>query len=410
MRTWRTWWWIGLVGVVVALLVVPVSVSAQVTASATPRLLVQSPTGVSVFDPQGGRTALWATDARASGDWSALVSSVPSGGGARVRTVDAGSGSLRHQFDVPDRASVRVVSFRGDLAALSPDPPGNGAAPPGRARTTLLVAATDGSDTDRYELAGNIEPEAFSSDGRALFVIEYLPPMQPDRYQVRRLDLATGTMGEVASPDGAAQGQMPGVARTQVMSPDGSRLYTLYTSAHAGGHAYSFVHVLDLDAQWAHCVDLPRPFGDAPESMGITISPDGRQVFVADVASGRLAKMPTDRLAVDQVGRLSVRGHRSAPHLAASSSLVYVGSGRTLLAVRQPSLVLSYHESLPKPVRGVVLPAASPLLYVAHGRELAALDPTNGTIMSSAATEIPRRAQLGSTTVLVPGDTVKCAC
>ena len=41
----------------------------------------------------------------------------------------------------------------------------------------------------RYMLAGNFEPEAFSLDGRALFVIEFSPPLAPYRYRVRSLDL-----------------------------------------------------------------------------------------------------------------------------------------------------------------------------------------------------------------------------
>ena len=85
-----------------------------------------------------------------------------------------------------------------------------------------------------------------------------------------------------------------------VVAPDGSRLYTLYTSEE-GEKRYSFVHVLDLDEEWAHCVDLPLDLGDTPEAMAIGISPNGWSVYVADGAAGKLAEVSTARLTVTRV-------------------------------------------------------------------------------------------------------------
>ena len=80
--------------------------------------------------------------------------------------------------------------------------------PEGRATTSLTVVSTDTGDMRDYPLAGNFEPEAFATSGSSLFVIEYLPPMAPDRYRVRKLDLETGEVGAVYSVDGHLQESM----------------------------------------------------------------------------------------------------------------------------------------------------------------------------------------------------------
>ena len=49
------------------------------------------------------------------------------------------------------------------------------------------------------------------------------------------------------------------------MSPDGKQLYTFYASAepvHDGDETYhAWVHVLNLEKGWAHCVDLDERIG-----------------------------------------------------------------------------------------------------------------------------------------------------
>lgn len=410
MGTWRTTWLSGLCSVLVGVLVVPAALPVHDGGGSRPQLYLDTAQGIAAIDAENGAPSFTAHDARPAGDWSRLVSAAPDGTTTRVSVIDAIDGTTQGAFSVDGRNDVRVVSYRGDLVALSPHEAGRDGHQPGRERTTLVVAATDGSGTRTYDLPGNVEPEAFSTDGRAAFVIDYLPPMQPDRYQVRRLDLATGQLGDVPSPDGANQGQMPGVARTQVMAPDGSRLYTLYTSADEHGDAYSFVHVLDLDGQWAHCVDLPRPFGQAPEAMSLAITPNGSAVYVADVASGRLAEVSTNRLTVARTARTPVRGFGQQPHLAASSSLLYVAVDRTLIAMRTPSLVVRYHEALPSAARGLAVPSTAPLLYVAHRHAIDGRDPTTGSLSTTVRVDTPHLVGLGYGATPPSGDTIKCAC
>ena len=253
--------------------------------------------------------------------------------------------------------------------------------------------------TRTYDIAANIEPEAFSTDGGALFVVQYLPPMDPDRYQVRRLDLGTGELTLVPSVDGANQGQMPGIARTSVMAPDGRRLYTLYTSEE-NGQRYSFVHVLDLDRQWAHCVDLPLTFGADPEAMGIAIDPNGSRVYVADVAAGKLAAIDTNR----RGARHRVAHARSAActhdrRSPPSGTQVYVAAQRNLVALARPSPAVTYfHSTLASPVRGLHARRVRQRGAASTSRSAAPssrLDGANGQQVSAFAADTPRLTGLG---------------
>jgi hypothetical protein len=379
--------------------------------SAAPRLYLSSREGITAVDASNGQSAFTASGAVASGDWQHLVSATPTGTGATtVRNVDAFDGEVTVDTVLNGTLNLRAVSYRGDLVALSPDARAVNGRQPGRASTKLVVAATTGGiPTRTYDVAANIEPEAFSTDGRALFVVQYLPPMDPDRYQVRRLDLATGDLTLVQSIDGANQGQMPGIARTSVMAPDGRRLYTLYTSEE-NGQRYSFVHVLDLDAQWAHCVDLPLTFGADPEAMGIAINPMGSRVYVADVAAGKVAAIDTTQVALDTVSRMPIRNVHTRPAVAAGMSRVYVAAQRNLVALGTGSGITYYHSTLGSTVRGLHVIPIGDQLYVAERRAIVRLDGATGNQVSAFEASTPRLTGLGYQYPPPSGDHIQCAC
>src|SRR5262245_43665949 len=149
-----------------------------------PQLYFTSGRGVTAINSQTGAEAFTADGAVASGDWRRLVSASTDGEGSTVlRTVDGFDGDPLGDVSLTGTLDVRVVSFRGDLVALSPDPRAVHGRQPGRASTKLVVASPTGLvPTRTYDVAANIEPEAFSTDGRTLFVVQYLPPMNPDGY------------------------------------------------------------------------------------------------------------------------------------------------------------------------------------------------------------------------------------
>jgi hypothetical protein len=213
-----------------------------------------------------------------------------------LRAVDGATGAPRWQRRVPGELSIRLVGADGQTVVLG-DAEGGIHQPRPRPRTRITVSRGDGT-ARTYDLVGNYEPEALSTDGTNLFVISYLPPLAPDRYQVRRLDLATGEVEGVYTPDEELQQEMGGTARTQTWAPDGSRLYTLYTLS-TGEGIQAFVHVLDLDGMWAHCIDLPQDVGAVDErAVALATSAGGEWLYAADLAVGRLVEVDTATLQI----------------------------------------------------------------------------------------------------------------
>jgi hypothetical protein len=146
-------------------------------------------------------------------------------------------------------------------------------------------------------------------------VLEYLPPQAPDRYRVRQLDLATGTVTGIGSRQKVAvpEEEMRGSRRMGVFSPDYRTLYTLYIHQpdhlhsrdllagvrQSSGDVHAFVHVLSLADGWAFCLDLPRPFGLGPATAhALAVSPSGRWLYVADRSSGGLVMADTTDLVI----------------------------------------------------------------------------------------------------------------
>jgi hypothetical protein len=312
-----------------------------------------------------------------------LVSAASRDDGTTVDVIDPADGKVLESGVLPGRLRVRAVSFSGYQAALMPRSYNSdlGRAE-GRSSTRIVVARFDGVPAKTFDVPANVEPEAFSSDGSTLFVVEYRPARNPDRYTLRGLDLETGKLGPEFIDDTDVD-DMQGIAQTQALSADGSVLSTLYTKD--DGHA--FVHVLNLDSKLPNCVDLPQPFGRDPEAMAIASV--GDRLFVVDTASDRVAEVNTRTLRVDRTERvpklrLGEQGHVSA---AASANALYVGRGDRVVGLG----VVQFHQfgswKFRTPVRGLQMPGEeSPELYVAERRKLSVLDATSGTRMEQFTT------------------------
>jgi hypothetical protein len=186
---------------------------------------------------------------------------------------------------------------------------------------------------------GNVEPEAFSNDDTNLFVLQYLPADAPVGYQVRGLDLTTGELHNIRTDDSDLDKPMAGRARTQVLSPDGTRLYTVYVVAgEAPGDAgYAFVHVLDLVAKKAFCIDLPSPFGtDGAGSYAVAITRDGARLYAIDSQRGSIVSLDTKAMTVSAA--LPIPAMPSAATFAAvdSQGRLLLGAGPELWAIAVP--------------------------------------------------------------------------
>ncbi|HET9248708.1 MAG TPA: hypothetical protein VFP13_02040, partial [Actinomycetota bacterium] len=126
-------------------------------------LVVEVPSGSVLFDRPG-------TVASLGGSW--LLSATWSEGSTLLRTVDGADALPASSVRLDGALDVRVVSESGGAVALmDPLPEGwDPEVPLPRSRTPIVVAdPTRATETRTYDLRGNFEPEAFSTDDRRLF-------------------------------------------------------------------------------------------------------------------------------------------------------------------------------------------------------------------------------------------------
>jgi hypothetical protein len=115
------------------------------------------------------------------------------------------------------------------------------------------------------------------------------------------------------------------------MSADGHQLYTFYASpdaVHDGDETYfAWVHVLNLEHGWAHCVDLNEKIGVGGDSNpALAESPDGSRLFLTDGTTHAFVAIDTKTLKV-------VRTRFTAP-LATSTAPALLATDATTLFAR----------------------------------------------------------------------------
>jgi hypothetical protein len=221
----------------------------------------------------------------ASADWT-RVASVD---GRVAKLVDATTGQEVRTADIPDGLHVAAISPTGNLVAYS-----DGAdytvrgLPKGRATTRVAIVSSSRTAAPKVlELEGNLVPEAFTTDGGGLFVLDYLPAAAPDHYEVRLINLSTGQKTDVgARPKELPAMQMQGNVRTSLYSPSREMLFTLYSEYGEEGHA--FIHALNLRERWSYCIELPGGdrFGDGQATLAIS----GDRLYVLG-DSGQIAEI-----------------------------------------------------------------------------------------------------------------------
>ena len=361
---------------------------------------------ITALQPGAAETA-YQSRGTPSPNWSTVVRTDRVVGGTEIIASNPDSGEAVWTTEVSEPVRAKIVSADGDLVALGP--PRENDYRYGRRTTRLMILDRDEDEPRWIGLEGNYEPEAFSTDGESLFVIRYVPARRPTRYQVRQLDLATGKVSGVYTPHGELQQTMGGTARIQASSPDGKRLYTLYTVG-TGKTQHAFVHVLDLEKKWAHCVDLPSGFGHRAEHAStLTVSPDGGMLYAVNINTGSLAAI--DTAAFQVVAEDETMFTPGEPHAATDGNTLYVTSGNYVVAFDTTDLVRKWGASVPSKTRG--LQASADGLYVGLRTEIASLDPATGETREVIDPPGMRKVdQLGPVVDFEepPDEPIKCAC
>ena len=174
-------------------------------------------------------------------------------------------------------------------------------------KTDLQVVDTQtGQSKHQLALAGNFAVDTLSARGDALFVIQYLPAVKPDHYQVRLVDLNTETLQDGALVDKRAPDEEMVGQRWQAVAPsDGSWLFTLYLRTKSNT---AFIHALNTQDRFTLCFDLPTAPGntlDQVRAYSLALSPNGQALYAANPALGIVAKVDLNVYAVAGVARFS---------------------------------------------------------------------------------------------------------
>jgi DNA-binding beta-propeller fold protein YncE len=386
-----------------SVLLVVAACTAQRAEPAPPADLVffASGTGITVVDGGG---AVISTDATvASSDWHRLYAVR----GSELVTLDPATNRELATTTVPRGLTARVVSTSRNLVALAES--GTGAYQPSpRERTRIVVADPTGAAPAReLNLPGNFEPEAFAADDAYLFVLEYLPANAPERYRVRRVELATGQVQPLLSRDktlipAGAEEEMRGEGRQAVLSPDRSRLYTLYlhqadhqhtrdllpgTHATGGPPVHAFVHILSLTEGWAYCLDLPTPFGEHPaDRHALSVSPDGTRLYVGELTTKQVAVADTANLTIARVATLiddQPAGHGATMTVSPDGATLYIGSANVLRRVDTSTLQVRDTWPTPDLIRGMAVHPGGDQLLLGQPDHITRIDATTGKVLDT---------------------------
>ena len=369
-------------------------------------LLIETASGLSLLDARAGRIVMAPRDGVVACDGSAIAFGSAGTAGTRLEVL-GNTGATSYGVGVPGDLRPRVVSPAGANVALASGRSAGATPyrPEGRAQTTVVVADRAG-ESRRVTLPGCVEPEAFSAEGDRLFVLDYLPPQAPDRYRVRALDLASGTLQPLLTRDktvvpAGAEEEMRGEGRQAVFAPSHQQLFTLYThqpdhlhtrdllsgGARAGKpHVHAFVHTLNLIIGFAYCIDLPAPFGEGPvPAHAIALSPAVEDPFVVDATSGTVARLDGEKLTVAKVGRFRAKsaGGSTAAVVSPDGITLFIGAGLNLVGVRTSSLATTSGLTLTAPIRGLGVSADGARIWVGQPDRVVALDASSGKEVAS---------------------------
>jgi hypothetical protein len=374
----------------------------------TDLLLVETGDGLVQVDARNGRAVGGPRPGSAAWDGSSYATAVRVGKQTRLEVLDR-AGERRYAVDLAGAMQARVVSPSGLFVALTTaEAPGDTYRPSGRDETTIVVADHSG-ERHRLRMPGCVEPEAFSTSGEHLYVLDYLPPERPDRYRVRMVELATGALQPLHTRDKrvippGGEEEMRGEGRQAVYSGDArGLLFTLYV--HQADHqhtrdllasgarddapdVHAFVHTLSLSQSFAYCIDLPAPFGKAPaRSHAIAYSAPTGDPYVVETASGTVAHLSGQDLTVVRTARIGGidQGFADASTSAVVSpdgERLFIGTGTRVRVLRTAGLAPVAEWTVTGPVRGVAASERGERLWVGQAGGAVALDPASGRVLA----------------------------
>lgn len=249
--------------------------------------------GAIAFDTAAQRARFILPSGLRSADGKQYWAAYPTGGITVLHSFDLTDGSIRDTLGMDGKWDLGAISATGKWLALKRVATAGELAAWTRANTwhtTVAVIDTESLKLTRtIALDGNFDVDALDAKGSALYLIQHLPAIKPDHYQVRRYNLALGELQEGALVDKRnIDEEMAGYPWDAVASADGQWLFTLYVGMR---DAHAFIHALNVQEGYSWCIDLPSGSGDPAvlEHYALALAPDGHTVYASNAALGVVA-------------------------------------------------------------------------------------------------------------------------
>ncbi len=210
--------------------------------------------------------------------------------------------NLREDVGITGRYVAPQVVPGGPLEGLSPDGRWlvleTHSPAPGERSAFVLLTGTLQLERDTVDLPGRFTFDAWSPDGKVLYLIEHKPPAGSGHYVVRAYDMAKQSLRpEPIADKRNVDEQMAGQPVARAATPDGAVVATLYVRQGDDHDHGPFVHILYAADGQALCVDLPpgTPVGKGWELQHasgdfVIARAPGHPAFRIDAVSGELTR------------------------------------------------------------------------------------------------------------------------
>ena len=367
---------------------VPPTSAPQPTSAPRPTAAASAaPAGLFLVRPQGEAGPLLVYDPASGALRFSLPPGVLSADNQHYLAAKTGADTALSAFDLATGADTPVAQLPGQWELSSVSATGRWAAltrRPSDSEKQAWTAANSwksdvqvvdtqtGKTAHQLALAGNFSVDTLSPTGDALFVIQYLPAVKPDHYQVRVVDLSTETLQEGALVDKREPDEVMIGQRWQAVAPkDGRWLFTLYLRTE---NNTAFIHALNTVERYTFCFDLPGVNGntlDQARAYSLALAPDGQALYAANPALGLVAKVDLNDIDVSRVASFSPDpAARSAVaplnYAVADGRQVYFSGGRSVWAFDASAQTVRGLSTLDTAISGLALSADAARLFVAR--------------------------------------------
>jgi hypothetical protein len=233
---------------------------------------------------------------------------VPLARSTLLETVSTDGGSVFLMDTLPGRWGTWRVTTYGQLGGISGDGRLLVLGQVGQTSTVhgtrLVLFQTQTRRWHIIHLPGSFSFDAFSQDGRTLYLIQHVGNPYGSVYRVRAYDTREHRLlPKVIAERWAGSTTMSGYPIDRVTGPDGDWVFTLYQRPHGGKE---FVHALDTAHRFAMCINIPHSITRDLTQLLIRLAADHDSVEL--VEHGQVVgRIGVDDLRLTPVSRVQPR-------------------------------------------------------------------------------------------------------